>query len=96
MRLIADEASAMPARRPAGPPPASRYSDTVPGPVVPGPIMPGPIVPGPIVPRRIMPRPIMDGPITAPQPPISDAWDPLADRRAYRRERFHDDNEAVS
>jgi hypothetical protein len=35
------------------------------------------------------PAPIVDaGPVTAPQPPVSDGWDPLADRRAFRRDRF--------
>ena len=35
------------------------------------------------------PAPIIDGgPVTAPQPPVSDGWDPLADRRAFRRDRY--------
>jgi len=35
------------------------------------------------------PAPIIDdGPVTAPQAPVSDGWDPLADRRAFRRDRY--------
>ncbi|MGI5130302.1 hypothetical protein ACQEVB_26105 [Pseudonocardia sp. CA-107938] len=39
-------------------------------------------------PAPVVGGPVYEGPVTAPQPPVSDTWDPLADRRAFRRERY--------
>lgn len=36
-----------------------------------------------------VPAPAEPGETTRPQPPVSDQWDPIADRRAFRRDRFH-------
>lgn len=96
MRLLADEARGMT----GGPGPGAQPSDTttqVPVQLpahVPAPAQVNGHVPANGAARAAAPvtapAPIVgEGLDTAPQPPVSESWDPLADRRAFRRDRFH-------
>lgn len=79
MRLLADEASGMTGGAPSG------WQDDTATAAVPTQV-PIPHLRAPVT----APAPIVgDGPATAPQPPVSESWDPLADRRAFRRDRFY-------
>jgi hypothetical protein len=96
MRLLADEARGMTSAKTNGSTNGMNHGPHRPsqppsGPGRPYPPQRQPARPHPPHPQHpeTAPAPIIDnGPVTAPQPPVSDGWDPLADRRAFRRDRY--------